>query len=145
MQFIWMIEDETPLTRPAVEVGLRNLAARLGAVVPEDAVILLQETGTLGGYPLAQAFGADGSAVWMADYRQVAQALFTVSDATLKKAGLDPSEPTFERQARRLIKRRFPHWGDSQVADLMAILPRLQNLAFALEDGGDFEDPEIGG
>lgn len=130
-----MIEDETPLAKPAAEVGLRALAAALGTEVPADAVVVLQDEGTLLGQPLSCSWGPDGSQTWVADYRALANALFTVGDKGMRDAGLDPSDPTFESQARRLLRRRFPHWPEETLREVEGVLPRLQNLAMAMDNG----------
>ena len=130
-----MIEDETPLARPAAEAGVRALAETLGAKVPDDAVVVLQDEGTLLGQPLACSWGPDGSTTWAADYRAVAAALFALGDKAMRDAGLDPTDPSFERQARRLLRRRFPHWPEEIMLEVVGILPRLHNLALAMDEG----------
>lgn len=135
MHFIWMTEDEAPLAKAAAQIGLQALAASLGTSIPDDAVVALRDEGTLTGHPLSCSWGPDGSRTWAADYRAVAAALFAVSDKAMREAGLDPAEPSFERQARRLLRRRFPHWSDEVMLEAVTVLPRLHNLALAMDEG----------
>lgn len=135
-----MTEDETPLAKPAAEAGVRALAETLGAQLPADAVVVLQDEGVMLGQPLACSWGPDGSQTWIADYRAMSTALLLLSDKVLREAGFDLSDPSFEREARRLLLRRFPHWTDEVMREVVGALPRLHNLALALDEGP--ADPE---
>jgi hypothetical protein len=136
VKLLWTATNSEFLKREAIEVALRALAKDAGAglELTEDDVVLLNESGIAGGYPLAVAYGPDGSRVIMANYQAICDRLDTISSADLRAAGIDQSEEPFVASAMQLLRRRYPHWPIQRFCELESSLPDLYNMALDYAD-----------
>jgi hypothetical protein len=136
VRFIWMIEDKMPLSAGACTLGVHLLAERVGADVPDDAVVMLGSLGLLGGYPLSRFISADNSVIWLADYEVLAEILGGVAEERLRAAKV-PVADSFERNAKRFFHRRFLHWPEQHLTELDDSLPSLRELMAVTDEFHD--------
>jgi len=129
--------DDLPLLPAAAEIGVRALASALGLTIADDAVVLLRPAGAFGGHPLARLFDGSSAETWLADERAVERALDAISDAELDRLGVT-RDSSYERDAARLLRRRLAHLPPEAVREIIALLPRLREIA--LSYGFEFED-----
>ena len=134
VKLLWTATNSEFLKRETIEVALRALAKDADLELAEDDVVLLTESGIAGGYPLAVAYGPDGSRVIMANYQAICYRLDTISSADLRAAGIDQSEDPFVASAMQLLRRRYPHWPIQRFRELESSLPDLYNMALDYAD-----------
>lgn len=121
--------EESPLMPEAAEIGVRALASALGVEIGEEAVVLYRPRVAFGHHPLAQLHaGARLGETWLADEEAIERALEAISDAELEAFGVR-REPSFERDAARLIRRRLAHLDADAIRELVGLLPRLHEMA----------------
>ena len=137
MNLVWKAEDPSPLPKAAVEIGIRALAQRAGLTVADEATVVLESTFVIGSYPLCLAIARDGTTCWFVDYDVVRIALLEVVDAELAAAGVDLNAEGEERDAYRILRRRFIHWPAEQVKELRDVVYSLRHLLFQDEGMDD--------
>ncbi len=120
--------DDMPLMPEAAEIGVRALAGALGITIADDAVVLVRPNGAFGGHPLARLFDGGKAETWLVDERAIERAIDAISDAELETLGVG-REPSYERDAARLLRRRLAHLPPEAIREIMALLPRLRELA----------------
>jgi hypothetical protein len=141
MRIVYDVEEANPLPQAATERGILALAAGCGVEIgADDTVIIREHTELPGGYyPIAIGASADGSRACFVDYGAIRRAIINLTDAELRGAGIDPEAGAFEVQAMRLLRRRFAHWSEAQLTEMISILPLLRVIA---HEFGDPEDRE---
>jgi hypothetical protein len=140
VKIIWKAPDDAPPTKGAIEWAVREIAARAGLAVPDDGTVVLDSNFIVGSYPLVQAVAPDGDVCWFVDYDRVIDELTERTDVEMRAAGEDPTDPDFERQTYRLVRRQLIHWPESQVKEVIrVIVPIITEALHDEHDHGDLD------
>lgn len=136
MRLVYDVEEPNPLPQAATERGIAAVAAACGVEIGADETVIIREHSELPGgyYPVVVGYTAEGGRAYFVDYGALRRAIVNLADAELRAGGIDPESGAFEVQAMRLLRRRFAHWNEAQIAELVSLLPLLRVMAHELGD-----------
>jgi hypothetical protein len=140
VKIIWKAPDDAPPSKGAIEWAVREIAARAHLVIPNDTTIVLDNNFIIGSYPLVQAVAPDGDICWFVDYDRVLDELVERTDAEMRAAGEDPTDPNLERQIYRLVRRQLMHWPEEQVKEVISVIMPIINETIAESEHNHDED-----